>query len=96
MADVVEIHGGNDFEDDTEGDRKYIQCIFVGIILRLRFIPDVRFSLLHRYFSCVHAFCVIVVVNLRGKGCHWWCMADLLCSIHPELFLSHHIKILLP
>lgn len=23
MADVVEIHGGNDFEDDTEGDRKW-------------------------------------------------------------------------
>ncbi len=23
MADVVEIHGGNDFEDDTEGDRKF-------------------------------------------------------------------------
>ena len=22
MADVVEIHGGNDFEDDVEGDRK--------------------------------------------------------------------------
>lgn len=77
MADVVEIHGGNDFEDDTEGDREWplMMCIFYLFVILTSPFHDC--NLLYSWIIIYYTFIVKkmdcfdfngVVKSIQTKG----------------------------